>query len=660
MAGSQPSRPLWRGGAVSGREGESRMGLGRLPVYLTACLLLPAAACASPPEVARMADEAPCDIRMTQHGVSPGGPLRAIVSSSAEGPLPYLLRSAEGEVLAEGRTQPHGPDEASGEAVHVISLQARLPEGEGYTIEACGGTSRAFAVKSGLYAGLSEDALLYFYHNRIGTPIEERFVQGPEWARPESLHPVIATCFHGADMFGHEWPGCSYRLDVTGSWFDAGDFGVYAVNMGVSIWTLQAAYERLAVQDIVEEAGWGDGRMQLPETGNGVSELLDEARWGMESLLRLQVPDGDYRVSVSGPGVEVGPDQPPELREIDAGGLVHHKLAGRNWPPLPIWPWDDVQARYLYPPSTSATLALAATGAQCARVWAGLDDEFAGRCLEAARRAYGAARRYPDILATANFDGSGGYGDSRLEDEFAWAAAELFLATGYTGYLDDLEANPAFSAARDSFGWADVDLLPALSLAMQTDARNRQIAERARSTVINAADASLAIRDGEGYRIPLRASEYHWGSNSMMINRGLILAAAFDLTGETRYRDGAVDVMDYILGRNVLDQSYVSGYGARPMRAPHHRIWAGAIDPSFPLPPPGALSGGPNSRNMADPVAQAMQGTCAPMACWADDVASYAMNEVAINWNAPLAALAIFLDQTERMLSADTKNNSGE
>jgi len=591
---------------------------------------------------------------MTQHAVSPAGPLRAIVNSSSAEPVAFALRSGSGAVLTEGQTEPFGTDSASGESVHVIDITAVPPEGEGYVIEACGGTSRPFAVKSGLYGGLAEDALRYFYHNRIGIEIEARFVQGPEWARREALNPVIATCFSGTDTLGNGWPGCDYSLDVTGSWFDAGDFGVYAVNMGISIWTLHAAYERLAVHGLVEASGWGDGRMQLPETGNGVSEILDEARWGMESLMRLQVPDGET-AWVPAPGVQVSPETPPGLRQIEAGGLVHHKLAGRHWPPLPIWPWDDVQERLLFPPSTSGTLALAATGAQCARLWAGLDDDFAGRCFAAAQRAYDAAKRHPEILATGNFDGSGPYGDARLADEFAWAAAELFITSGDRAYLADLTANPVFAAPRDSFGWADVDLLPALSLAIQPDDRHRETSARARATVLQAADASLAIRDAEGYRIPLRATEYHWGSNSMLLNRGLILAAAFDLTGEARYRDGAVDAMDYVLGRNVLDQSYVSGYGERSMRAPHHRIWAGAIDPSFPLPPPGALSGGPNDRNMADPVAQAMRGTCAPMACWVDDVASYALNEVAINWNAPLAALAIFLDQTETTIRADTE-----
>ena len=53
--------------------------------------------------------------------------------------------------------------------------------------------------------------------------------------------------------------------------------------------------------------------------------------------------------------------------------------------------------------------------------------------------------------------------------------------------------------------------------------------------------------------------------------------------------------MDYILGRNPLAQSYVSGYGTYAMHNPHHRVWAHQKNPALPEAPPGAVAGGPNS-----------------------------------------------------------------
>ena len=628
------------------------MGFARILACISLGLALLVSACAT----GASSSDSVCEIRMTQAGFLPSGPKRVILNSKETAPLSWSVRDASGAVVASGESVPLGDDAASGRHVHTIAMDQDLPAGQGYSLNVCDQTSRPINISPDIYAGLSEDALRYFYHNRIGTEIEARFVQGPQWARPPALNPVIATCFHGQDMFGNEWPGCDYKLDATGSWFDAGDFGVYAVNMGVTIWTLQSAYERLEHQMLLDISGWADGRMQLPETGNGVSEILDEARWGMESLLALQIPEG-RTVWAPKPNLQIERGGVFDIEQIDGAGLVHHKLAGREWPSLPMWPSNDNQERFLYPPSTAASLGLAAAGAQCARLWAGKDDPFAGRCYQAAVSAYEAAKRHPAILASNNFDGSGGYTDDTLGDEFAWAAAELYITTGEPAYLADLQSNPAFANSGNAFGWADVGLMPAISLSLGHGGRNAAISRQAVGIVTRAADAALQIRDAEGYRIPIAASEYHWGSNSIVLNRGLVLAAAYDISGTSAYRDAAIDAMEYVLGRNVIDQSYVSGYGARPMMAPHHRIWAASVDPSFPPPPPGALSGGANNIAMADPVAIELKGTCAAMACWADDARSYALNEVAINWNAPLAALAIFLDQTERSISIKTKNN---
>lgn len=81
------------------------------------------------------------------------------------------------------------------------------------------------------------------------------------------------------------------------------------------------------------------------------------------------------------------------------------------------------------------------------------------------------------------------------------------------------------------------------------------------------------------------------------------------------------------------------------MRNPHHRFWAHQLDRAYPLPPPGVLSGGPNNTAMTDDVAKRLKGKCAPQRCWADDAHAYALNEVAINWNAPLVWVAAWLDK---------------
>ena len=112
------------------------------------------------------------------------------------------------------------------------------------------------------------------------------------------------------------------------------------------------------------------------------------------------------------------------------------------------------------------------------------------------------------------------------------------------------------------------------------------------------------------------------------------------------FRDAMVDVMDYLLGRNPLDQSFISGFGARPLHNPHHRFWAHSLDPPLPGPPPGVVSGGPNNGRPADDIARQMPPCTAAMRCWKDHIFAYSLNEVAINWNAPLVWVSAYLDNT--------------
>ena len=589
-------------------------------------LLLAAALIAAP---ALAADSAP--VRLNQIGFLPDAVKRAIVPSASKQSLRWTLVDSAGAVRASGRTTVFGPDPASGEQVHRVDFTGFRRSGTAYRLRVGALASRPFPIAGDVYRSLPGDALAYFYHNRAGMPIEARFV-GPRHARPAGHPRESATCLASADSAGNRWPGCAHTLDVTGGWYDAGDHGKYVVNGGISLWTLLNLYER-------RPGAFPDGSARIPEAGNGISDLLDEARFEMEFLLRMQVPAGTrMQVPVGlrkvAPGLAFTP--------IDASGMAHHKVADENWTALPMRPDKDPERRQLFAPTTAATLNLAATAAQCARVWRTVDPAFSSRCLQAAERAWAAARRNPEVFAIADHSGSGGYGDSELGDEFYWAAAELFATTDAAEYRAAVMASPHYRApVAGEAGWASVAPLGTITLAA---APALAAAERERlvRAIAAAADRFLADRQRTGYAVP-HAGNTVWGSTSNLLNRAMLMAVAFDHMRQPRYRDGVVDAMDYVLGRNPLDRSFVTGYGARPMANPHHRFWANSLDPSYPPPPPGALSGGPNISNMSDEVAAKLKGKCAPQTCWADDARAYSLNEVAINWNAPLLWVSSWL-----------------
>lgn len=587
-------------------------------------------------------------IRMSQVGFETQGPKTATIADTSRRPLPWRVVDASGREMAAGESVVFGADVASDQPVHTVIFSQVQTPGEGYRLIVDAHESRPFRIVDHPHRSLQYDALAYFYQNRAGTEISADHVARPDLARPAGHAQETATCFSGPDKTGAVWPGCDYSLDVHGGWYDAGDHGKYVVNGGIATWMLLNAYERTQAKGGPGAAAFADGKADIPEAGNSVDDLLDEARYEIEFLLRMQIPDG---VTLAVP-VGVQPAEGPlTLTLIDAGGMAHHKVHDARWTPLPTAPADDHETRFLYPPSTAATLNLAAVGAQCARIWRTIDVDFARRCASASQRAYRAALRNRQIFAWDRFEGGGGYGDKDVSDEFYWATAELYAATGAEAYLTALKTSPYYlggprsgASATGDPGWATVASLGSMTLALVPSALPD--ADRARVRVNLAAGARAYLEEGwgSGYGVPFGGADYPWGSNGAILSRAVVMGLAFDFTGEWEYRNGVVQALDYVLGRNPLDQSYVSGYGARPMRNPHHRFWAHGADPAYPAPPAGALSGGPNNRAMADEIAQALSGHCRAQTCWADDIGAYALNEVAINWNAPLVWTAAFLD----------------
>jgi endoglucanase len=536
-----------------------------------------------------------------------------------------LVDSGSGETVASGQTLPGFRDPASGDFVHLIDFSAFATPGA-YILKVGAASNGAdssvsFTIASNIYTPLAKDALRYFYLNRSGIDLDPQYAG--DWARPAGhLTDNRVTCFEGEDISGRTWDGCDYTVDASGGWYDAGDYGKYVVNGGIAVWTLMNIHE-------FNPAAFGDSTLDIPEGGDGVPDVLDEARWEMNFLLGMQVPEGQPQA-----------------------GMAFHKLHALRWDGLPVKPASAIEDRYLMPPSTAATLNLAAAAAQCARIWQALDAPFAQRCLTAAECAWQAANDNPIFTygsIPGNAVGGGDYGDGSVEDEFFWAAAELYVTTGDAKYHDYLVASPYFTGRfqpgqETAITWGDVGVLGTLTLALHPERLSADEQATVQVLLIRIADHYAEVTAREGYRMAMPPNGYSWGNNSYLLNNAMVMAYAYRLTGDARYLDAVVQSADYILGRNGLNFSFVSGYGTYAMQHPHHRFWADRPDRGFPPVPPGALAGGPNA-NPADPAAQAPQIASRPPAKrYVDDIDSYSTNEVAINWNASLAWVAAFLD----------------
>ena len=132
-----------------------------------------------------------------------------------------------------------------------------------------------------------------------------------------------------------------------------------------------------------------------------------------------------------------------------------------------------------------------------------------------------------------------------------------------------------------------------------------------RAAIVTFADAALARATSQAYPAPNDAgSIYYWGSNGQVANNANTLALAYDFTGQAKYRTGVYAALDYLEGRNPLNQSYIAGYGEKAVQNVHHRFWAHQANASLPIAPPGSFSGGPNSE-LQDPIAAAQAARAA-------------------------------------------------
>ncbi len=577
-------------------------------------------------------------IRINQLGYFPGARKIASIKSDEAAPLDFQVQS-EGTVVKEGKTVVFGLDKDSGDHIHLLDFTSLKKPGAAYVLVVGEEQSTPFSISDALYSELKYDALRYFYQNRSGIEIKMPYCKDPKWARPAGHAESDKAVPCGEDFAKAQ--SCDYSLNVTRGWYDAGDHGKYVVNGGISVWTMLNQYEREKAKG--QLAPFADGKMNIPESGNGVPDILDEARWEMEFLLGMQVPSGKEKA-----------------------GMVHHKMHDTAWTALGISPQEaeKVTKRNLRPVSTAATLNLAATAAQAARIYKIYDPAFSARCLKAAQTAYEAAKKNPKLFADPKDSESGGgpYDDNQVADEFFWAAAELYATTGQQEYLTAMQQSEFHSKiTKESAGvptamtWGSTDALGTISLALVPSALPATAQKAKQKLLIEAADHFLALIDSQGYRMPFSSGssgKYPWGSNSFIINNMMILGLAYDFTGDDKYLEGMVLGMDYLLGRNAMAKSYVTGYGARPLQNPHHRFWAHQYNSSFPAAPPGAVSGGPNS-SLQDPYVKAagLQG-CAPQKCFMDHIEAWSTNEITINWNAPFAWVAAYLDENAGRASA--------
>jgi endoglucanase len=529
------------------------------------------------------------------------------LTTSAE-PEFSLIDQASGEVVYTGQTVSWGLDADSQLELYRGSFDDFSAAGT-YTIQIEGvGESAPFAIGPDVYNLPVQMAAHAFYLQRSGIEIHDSGLD--HGAGHMQTTPVL-------------WDDPSVTVDIWGGWYDAGDYGRYIPNGAVTTSHLLYAYR--ANPDF-----FADDTLQIPESGNGLPDLLDEIRWELDWMLRMQLEDG----------------------------AVYHKVTTRDYPDFGLMPDLDTAPLYVFGPTSADTAYFAAVMAQAASIYQPVDPEYAATCLSASQRAWEWLDAHPEQVPPGGFQNpseseypmQGGY--DLIGDETGhrmWAAGQLFNTTretryqdAYERYLQQVEADPS---VLDTMSWANSYGL-ALAAYLSAAAPDPAIWQRTADLFQPRADEILEVTTQSGFGVALQGRTgdyaYVWGSNQSALSNGLYLMLANELFPNPAYVEAARAQVQYIFGINPLGQMYFTGLGANPILHPHHTMSYGLQQAVPGLVGEGA-NGSIDGGSGGDAVLEALwTADCAPALCYADDWESWATNEPTIDANAAFVALASY------------------
>ncbi len=546
-------------------------------------------------------------IRLNQLGFYPMAPKIAVLAAAAPEQKFFIVTASRTDTVFSGQLGPEKQSLNSSAKTRVIDFSTFHTAGN-YRIAIAGfPSSYTFSINPEVLHSVALSSLKGFYYIRSGMPLEKQYAG--KWARAAG-HPDNAVIVHGSAADNKRPEGTV--IPTPGGWYDAGDYNKYVVNSGISTGTLLSAFEDFSHY-------FDTLRTNIPESADKVPDIINEVLYNLRWMMSMQDP-GD--------------------------GGVYNKCTNAAFDGM-VMPDVTKLPRFVVQKGTAATLDFAAVMAQCARIARKMDRQLPGladSCRRAAERAWDWAVQHP--AQEYNQDEinrkftpkitTGGYGDRHFDDEWYWAATELFLFNHAPRYRDTILRHVSQSLSIPS--WNNVNMLAVYSLV-----RNREVVPADMQEAVKLlehrllvfADSLTAGQESSAFHTVMGRSprDFTWGSNSTAANQGVALVNAWLLSHNKKYMDAALGNLDYLLGRNATGYCFVTGTGTRSTLHPHHRP---SVADGIEDPVPGLLAGGPNPGRQDKSIYRFTE----PETAYLDSSPAYASNEIAINWNAPLVYLA--------------------
>lgn len=363
------------------------------------------------------ADEERPKIRVNQLGYKVNSEKTAVCADLADGDTSFKVVDAKtGKAVYEGKFTGKASNKASKETNVIADFTALTKKGTYKLVSKKGEESYKFTISDDVYDDTFVDVVKMFYLQRCGEKLTPDFAGDYAHA---SCHDTMAVIY-----------GTDKKIDVSGGWHDAGDYGRYVTPAAKAAADLMLAYEK--------NPGLFTDNTGIPESGNGISDVLDEARYELEWILKMQ--------------------------DADNGG-AYHKVTCMAFPGT-VKPEDETEELVVAPVSNTATGDFAAVLALASRIYKDTDKAFADRCLKAAEKAFGYVKAHVSDPGFTNPKDitTGEYGDDNCQDEYFWAAAELYKATGKEEYAS--EAKAAFER-QSSYGEFGLEKLTTYNVDMK-------------------------------------------------------------------------------------------------------------------------------------------------------------------------------------------------
>lgn len=556
-----------------------------------------------------IADEIKSAIVVNQAGYHPDWPKRAMLINKTEDDSIALINAESGELvkMLNPQTAVEGPQQSE---LQFLDFSDVKETGRFY-LEGSELRSVTFSIAKDSYKEATRLLLRSYYLQRCGVELLD-----PETGLSHQACHLDDGVYPRDDEFNEE----GMHRHASGGWHDAGDYGKYLAPASVTVNRLMSLY-------LMAPERYPDSALSIPESGNGISDLLDELIVELDWMLKMQREDG----------------------------AVYRKLSGAKWPSV-IPPEEDTQVRFVYGVSSPETGKFIASMAMAARTFRNIDKVRSERYLEAAEKSWNWLKfETQQVVDWQKKDdsGSGSYlssdTDTELQldtdtDDRLTGALELFLTTKkdeYRDYILAFEPGETYSL----YEWKDASSLSLLHLMEQDDTPELlRIREDIQQKLIARADELYANVEKSPFNVA--NNKIIWGSNKMTAEEGITLAHAWKLSGQEKYLHAAIDQLDYVMGRNPFNLSYVTGVGEKAVKNPVH-IFGRSVKRTLP----GLLVGGPNE-SAQDGIAPKSKG----LMSYVDHERAYSVNEYAIDYNAALIGLleilAIYDEESDEVTDA--------